>query len=157
MRSNRQAWSERRISRRRALGTISGAALAMASVACTASSATAHPAPARQRTKGYPNASILDAVSKVEAVDKSTVKITLNASSADFPLSIAAPQSLIVAREAVDLHGDLKDGPLIGTGAFIVDKTDPTGTSILRRNPDYFLPGLPYVDTYEYTVIQDSA
>jgi peptide/nickel transport system substrate-binding protein len=281
-RSNREAWSQRRVSRRHALGTINGAALAIASVACTATSATPTPAAAipptsapgvppvqaaatattapraakrggrfrwagtynwanldphqqgnaaifgfvigqyysrllkikvdepqpayvpvadlaeswtqpddltylfklranvkwqnvppvngralvaddvaysfdRQRTKGYPNASILDAVSKVEAVDKSTVRITLNASSADFPLSIAAPQSLIVAREAVDLHGDLKDGPLIGTGAFIVDKTDPTGTSILRRNPDYFLPGLPYVDTYEYTVIQDSA
>ncbi|MEI4878468.1 ABC transporter substrate-binding protein, partial [Klebsiella pneumoniae] len=54
----------------------------------------------RQRTKGYPNASILDSIAKMEAVDKATVKITTTAVAADFLLSLASPYSVLVAREA---------------------------------------------------------
>jgi peptide/nickel transport system substrate-binding protein len=111
----------------------------------------------RQRTQGYPNASILDAVAKLEVVDKGTLKITANGPSADFLINIAAPQSVIVPYEVVDLKGDLRQGPLIGTGAFIVETTDPNGTSVARRNPDYFVAGQPYIDTYQFIAVPDAA
>jgi peptide/nickel transport system substrate-binding protein len=109
----------------------------------------------RQRTPGFPNASVLDAIAKAEATDKSTVKITLKQPSADFLLSLASPYSVIVAREVVDLKGDLKEGPMIGTGPFIADKIDPQGTSVFRRNLDYFLPGQPYLDGYQFILVPD--
>jgi peptide/nickel transport system substrate-binding protein len=110
----------------------------------------------RQRTKGYPNASILDSIAKMEAVDKATVRITTTAVAADFLLSLASPYSVLVAREAVELKGDLKEGPTIGTGPFILDKIDKNGTSVARRNPDYYLQGQPYIDTYEMAVVPDA-
>jgi peptide/nickel transport system substrate-binding protein len=110
----------------------------------------------RQRTAGFPNASILDGLAKIEAVDRATVKLTTSAPAADFLINVAAPYSLIVAKEAVDLKGDLKEGPLVGTGPFIVESTDPRGTSVARRNPDYFIPGQPFIDGYEYIVIPDA-
>lgn len=110
----------------------------------------------RQRTKGYPNASILEAIAKLDVVDPTTLRITTSAPSADFLVNIAAPQSVIVAREAVELTGDLKAGPLIGSGPFIVTKADPTGTSLAQRNPDFYFAGLPYVDTYELTIAADN-
>jgi peptide/nickel transport system substrate-binding protein len=111
----------------------------------------------RMRTKdpAFVNASVLQSIAKLEAPDKSTIKIAADKPSADFLLTVGSPLSVIVAKEAVDLKGDLKEGPMVGTGAFIVEKLDPQGTSTARRNPEYFLSGLPYVDRYEYTVVPD--
>lgn len=111
----------------------------------------------RQRTKGFPNADLLNPIVKIEAPDKYTVKLQIGSPSADFILNIAAPVSVIVAKEAVDLKGDLKQGPTIGTGAFIADKIDPTGTTVFLKNPDYFIKGLPYVDRYERQITTDPA
>jgi ABC-type transport system substrate-binding protein len=108
----------------------------------------------RQRTRdaAFVNASILQAVTRLEAPDRYTVRITVDKPSADFLINIALAQSLIIARETVDLKGDLKEGPMLGTGAFIMEKIEPQGTTRAVRNPDYFLPGQPYVDAYEFTL-----
>jgi peptide/nickel transport system substrate-binding protein len=110
----------------------------------------------RQRTKGFANASFLEAIAKLEVIDPSTLRIVTAAPAADFLVNIAAPQSVIVAREAVELAGDLKAGPLIGSGPFIVSKEDPNGTSLAVRNPDFYFAGLPYVDAYELTIAADN-
>jgi ABC-type transport system substrate-binding protein len=112
----------------------------------------------RQRTKGFANASLLDALAKAEAVDKLTPKLTISAPSADFLISVAAPQSPILAKETVEAAGgELKEGPLVGSGAFILEKAVKNGTSTLHRNPDYFLPGLPYLDGFEFIDVPDLA
>jgi peptide/nickel transport system substrate-binding protein len=110
----------------------------------------------RQRTPGYPNAALLEGVAKLEAVDPSTLKIVLDHPAADFLVNIAAPQSVIVAREAVEVRGDLKEGPFIGTGPFLLDRVVPDGTTVARRNPDYYIPGQPYLDAFTYTVVPDA-
>jgi peptide/nickel transport system substrate-binding protein len=107
----------------------------------------------RQRAPGFVNGSILAAITRLEAVDKGTIKITVDRPSADFLVNVAAPQSVVIAHEIIDQKGDLKEGPLIGTGPFVMEKVDRTGQSVGRRNPDYFLPGFPYVDSYEYNVV----
>src|SRR5439155_10309493 len=56
-----------------------------------------------------------------------------------------------------DLKGDLKEGPTIGSNAFIGEKWEPNSVARLRKNPDYFLPGIPYVDTVEFVRITDNA
>src|SRR5205085_1694277 len=154
----------RRVARRRLLQLMGGASLAAGAVACGASTTTptaapttaavASPAatagaasPAASATPAAPvakrggtfrwaNASFLAAVDKIEAVDKYTLKLTALKPAADFLVDIAAPQSVIVAKELVEQKGDLKQGPMIGTGPFIVEKVDPNGTSSAVRNPD---------------------
>jgi peptide/nickel transport system substrate-binding protein len=106
----------------------------------------------RQTTRGFPNADFLAGMAKLEAVDKYTVKITLDVPAADFSIGVAAPQSLIVAREAVELNGDLKQGPTIGTGAFVLKSADQNKGEVFVRNPDYFLPGFPHIDELDRIV-----
>jgi ABC-type transport system substrate-binding protein len=55
----------------------------------------------------------------------------------------------IVAREVLDQQPDLKGPPVIGTGAWIFEEAELTDHFFARRNPDYFLKGLPYADRFE--------
>src|SRR5262249_50746517 len=85
------------------------------------------------------NSSRLDGIPKFEAPDKSTVKLTLARPNADLLASLSACQNKVVPREVVEQKGDLKEGPLIGTGPWILEKWDPAdGRATLRKNPDYF-------------------
>jgi ABC-type transport system substrate-binding protein len=102
------------------------------------------------------NSSLLDGITKFEAPDKSTVKLTLARPNADLLASLSACQNKVVPREVVEQKGDLKEGPLIGTGPWILQKWDPAdGRATMRRNPDYFEKGLPYAETLEFSGIPD--
>jgi peptide/nickel transport system substrate-binding protein len=111
----------------------------------------------RMRSPSSPNASLLAVVAKMEAVDRTTFKVTLTQPMADFLINVGSVGNAIVARENVEQKGDLREGPVVGTGPFIVDKVDRQGVSTLVRNPDYFLPGKPYLDSYQYGPLPDSA
>ena len=108
----------------------------------------------RQRTPGWPNAGLLRAIQSVEAEGDSTVRVTLVAPEADFPLALADGHSKIVAPEVVALNGDLTQGPNIGSGPWLW-KDDRNGFYTLQRNPDYFEDGLPFLDRLEVQVIPD--
>jgi peptide/nickel transport system substrate-binding protein len=43
----------------------------------------------------------------------------------------------------------------VGTGAFMADKFKPGGGSLFKRNPHYWMHGLPYVDEVEISSIPD--
>lgn len=93
-------------------------------------------------------ASLLAGVKSMEAVDPYTVKITLSEPNADFLGNLAATNAAIVAREAVAVNGDLRKGPHIGTGPWIIERDDPVDGLFVNRNPDYFRKGLPYLDKF---------
>lgn len=101
------------------------------------------------------NAVFLADIDKWEAVNDTTLKVTLKAPTGDFLLHFASTFNKIVAREVVEKYGDLKSNPVnIGTGPFL-SKTMTTNGSEIVRNPDYFLPGLPYLDGVKFVVIPD--
>ena len=110
-------------------------------------------------TKGHANAHMLKAVDKVEAVDKYTVKFTLKEPSVWFLDTLASPMVVgIVNKEASEKFGDLKKPEsFIGTGPWMLDSYRPNQGSTLVRNPNYFVPGLPYIDRIEITVDEDNA
>jgi len=110
-------------------------------------------------TKGHANAHMLKAVEKVDAVDKYTVKFTLSAPSAWFLDTLASPMVVaIVNKEAAEKFGDLKKAEsLIGTGPWMLDSYRPNQGMTLVRNPNYFLPGLPYIDRVDAFVDEDNA
>jgi peptide/nickel transport system substrate-binding protein len=80
------------------------------------------------------------------AVDKYTVKVETNAPDADFLLKIRG-NKVDIAREAVEAKGgDLKDGPVIGTGPWMFGEWRYNEVVRMTRHADYFLAGLPYLD-----------
>jgi peptide/nickel transport system substrate-binding protein len=110
-------------------------------------------------TKGHANAHMLQAVDKVEAVDKHTVKFTLKTPSAWFLDTLASPMVVaIVPKEASEKFGDLKKAEsFIGTGPWMLDSYRPNQGLTLVRNPSYFLAGLPHIDRVEITIDEDNA
>jgi peptide/nickel transport system substrate-binding protein len=110
-------------------------------------------------TKGHANAHMLNAVDKVEALDKHTVKFTLKEPSAWFLDTLASPMvTAMVAKECVEKFGDLKKPEsFIGTGPWMLDSYRPNQGYTLVRNPAYFLSGLPHIDRIEVFVDEDNA
>jgi peptide/nickel transport system substrate-binding protein len=108
--------------------------------------------------KGNPNKSILGMVDKVEALDKYTVKFTLSEPNAWFIDRLASTSTWVVAKECVDQHGDLKKPEsVVGTGPWMFKSYEPNVRMSFVRNPNYFVPGLPYADGVEIILSQDPA
>ena len=96
----------------------------------------------RLHTPGWPGAALLQAMASVKATDSLTVTVRLSYPDADLLAALANGQSKVVAPEAVALHGDLVQGPTIGTGPWILEP-DRTEEFRFGANPDYFEEGLP--------------
>jgi len=92
------------------------------------------------------NASFLEGVEEMTATDTRTLRFKLAKPDADFLLALSDIRCKVVAPEAVELRGDLKQGPTIGTGAWIFQEWQNNQLVRLTRNPDYFRRGLPYAD-----------
>ena len=108
--------------------------------------------------KGNANRYILEMVDKVEAVDKYTVKFTLQEPNAWFIDRLASTSTWIIAKECVDQYGDLKKPEsVVGTGPWMFQNYEPNVRMSFVRNPNYFVPGLPYVDGVDVTIDSDPA
>ena len=73
-----------------------------------------------------PVASVLAIMDSVEAIDPLTVKITLSAAHADFPMLIMDYRIRMTPEGSGDTIGQTG----IGTGPFILETLDPEGTTI---------------------------
>gem|GEM_PF-139659 len=62
----------------------------------------------------------------------------------------------IVAKEAVEQHGDLARTGM-GTGPFMFDKWTPGSEIVLKKNPNYWKPDLPYLDGITFKIVPDEA
>ena len=111
----------------------------------------------RQRGSGWPNAPLLEAIDSMETPRPDTLRIALSFPDADFIVALADGHSKIVAREAVGVNGDLRNGPTIGSGPWVLTRTQRDVSHSFTRNPGHFEQALPYVDTLEMHIIADSA
>lgn len=102
----------------------------------------------RLRTPGWPNAGLLRNIERIDVVDRYTINISLSPDfpDADFMVSLANGHAKAVAREVVELRGNLKEAEVIGTGPWRWVSTREDVGTLLERNEDYFEPGLPYAD-----------
>jgi len=85
----------------------------------------------------------------IETPDKYTVIFKTKEPFAPFITYIASAWTKIVPKEAVDEFGDLKRKG-IGTGPFILEENVQGSHLTLKKNPDYFRKGLPYLDGIHY-------
>ncbi|HBH03416.1 MAG TPA: hypothetical protein DDZ42_16100, partial [Candidatus Rokubacteria bacterium] len=98
--------------------------------------------------KGNANRHMMKSLSKVEAIDKYTVKFALSEPNAWFLDFLSDPMALsIVAQDAVEKFGDLKKPEaVIGTGPWMLESHQSKVRTVWVRHPDYFVKGLPYID-----------
>lgn len=94
---------------------------------------------------------------KVEAVDAKTVKITTAFPLAPFWGRLTTPGTVILPKESVDAAGGyLKTpAPVAGTGPFMHERYDADRIATKVRNPEYYKPGLPYLDGLEEIFMLD--
>ena len=101
-----------------------------------------------------------DDVDRVEVVDDYTVKIVTKHPFAPLLVNLASPShNFIFPKEAEDKYGDFNKGEAaIGTGPFILERYERGVKLVFKRNPDYYIKGLPYVDGIEWQITpNDSA
>ena len=107
----------------------------------------------RLRTPGWPNAALLASIGEAKALDELSLQVGLTLEDADALLALADGHVKIVAPEAVAVTGDLKDGPVIGTGPWVWRETSGEGMEFVR-NSDYFENGLPFLDQLNVAVMR---
>ena len=93
--------------------------------------------------------SIAKQMETIEAVDPLTVKITLVAPNADLPVILALHHFMIVRDGTTDFS------KANGTGAFLCETFEPGVRSVGTKNPHYFKPQGPYLDSFEFIAISD--
>ena len=87
-------------------------------------------------------------VDKVEAPDPSTVVFRLKFATSAFLPALADPFAFIYKKEILDRDPQWYKRNILGSGAFKFVAYE-TGQSITGvRNPDYYHPGLPYLDGF---------
>lgn len=83
----------------------------------------------------------------VSAPDAQTVKIELSTPDATMLHVLALNFSSVVPREDVEKWGDDFGHHPVGAGPFKLKEWLLGQRLVMKRNSDYFLPGLPYLDT----------
>src|SRR5262245_30939516 len=107
-------------------------------------------------TKANGNRATLEAIESIDVVDRHTVRFSLKEPQAWFLDLLASTSTWIIAKECVERFGDLKKAEsVVGTGPWMLDSYEPNRKLVFVRNPNYFLPGLPYADGVEVTVDPD--
>lgn len=91
-------------------------------------------------------------VKGIQVVDPSTIKFTLSRPDATFLHVVALNFSSLVPKEAVDKAGKDFGKKPVGSGAFIMEEWKLGQQLVFKRNPDYFVKGIPYLDKITFQV-----
>ena len=81
----------------------------------------------------------------MEAVDELTVKIVLAGPNATFLSVLAAPDCFMIDKEWGESGHNFKS-EANGTGPFVLGEYEPQVQYVLKKNPNYWKEGLPYLD-----------
>ncbi len=108
----------------------------------------------RLKTPGWPSAPLLASIGDSVALDDLTLRVELSLQDADALQALADGHAKIVAPEVVAQYGDLKDGPVVGTGPWVWQETGSGEGMRFLRNPDYFEAGLPFIDQLNIAVMR---
>ncbi|MGI9254413.1 MAG: ABC transporter substrate-binding protein, partial [Thermomicrobiales bacterium] len=104
---------------------------------------------------GSPNAYMYANVDTVTAVDPLTVEVKFTSITGPFLAFMSSPWASMVPKHVVEEKGDLQT-TMVGTGPFKFVSYEPGKSVKLVKNPDYYVPGQPYVDDLEIVFISDN-
>lgn len=98
-----------------------------------------------------PQSYLFSAVDRYEVVEPYTFKVTMKQPQAVFLNYIGGSYTWIIAREVAEA-GQLKS-KAIGTGALMLTEYKPAERLVYKKHPNYFEPGLPYLDGVEKLIV----
>jgi len=105
-------------------------------------------------TGAFLHSDLSASVEEIHAIDASTVRITLKEPNAAFLGLLGMVHASIVSKDWVEAGHDLNH-EMMGTGAFKFVSWEPGVRLVLRKNEDYWIPGLPYLDGITFIPIKD--
>ena len=111
----------------------------------------------RQINPDFPNSPLLRNIVALEYLGPLTLRVRFGLPDADALLALADGHLKIVAPETVIQGGDLRDGPTIGTGPWMLEESLPGVIHSFSRHPDYFEPNLPLADDLKILILTDKA
>ncbi len=98
---------------------------------------------------------VFQTVTDVKVVDDLTVQLTMNQPWSTFPNTLATQPGAMAAPQAML---DKKDGGAtqpVGTGPFTFVSWTPNSKLVVKKNPNYWRKGYPYLDGIEFDVQTD--
>jgi ABC-type transport system substrate-binding protein len=97
------------------------------------------------------------AIDKVEAVDTYTLRVHMKEpfGSLDYALAGYFQGIPMASPKAFETYGKDWVRHPTGTGPFIFKEWSPGERVVLEKNPQYFKPGLPYLDRLEIRIMKD--
>ena len=101
----------------------------------------------------------LEPVQSVDVLDRHRVRIVLREPYAPLLNILATPSHCaILPREVEQQLGDFnRPEAVIGTGPFVLRSYERGVRAVFERNPDYLMPGLPYLDGVSIEIVPDPA
>ena len=94
---------------------------------------------------------------KAEATGPHTVRVQLNYASPSFLQFLAVDYMKIVPKHVVEAGKDINNWKnIVGSGPFKIVKTRRGDSVTFERNPNYFKPGLPYLDQLTVLAMRDA-
>lgn len=93
-------------------------------------------------------------IKSIEVVDKYTLKITLTEPSGPFLVALGGRYNAVIPKGSAPT-GDTLRRTAIGTGPFMVEEFVPAQRLVLKKNPDYWEKGKPYLDKLVIQVVPD--
>ena len=103
-----------------------------------------------------PGKSDFIAVDKVEPAGKYGVKFITKEPFAGLIASLGGFWAFIISEAGIKKHGDLNKAAL-GTGPYMLEDWKVEQQMVMKKNPNYFKKGLPYVDGAILRTIPDEA
>ena len=113
----------------------------------------------RDPKNGSPGAGDYTVITAIDAIDDSTVKITLSQPNASLPMTLGNKYGAVIPAgyfDAPDSKTKLNQTS-VGTGPFKLVEFKPNSNLTLARNPDYWEKGAPYLDQVNFVSIPNSA
>jgi peptide/nickel transport system substrate-binding protein len=100
---------------------------------------------------------LFEDLAAIETPDKYTLVLRFKRPSPYFVYSpLAESRIMMLAKEIEEQDGDFRNRA-IGTGPFILKSYERNVRLVYERNPNYFKPGLPYLDGFVRQIIPDPA
>ncbi|MCW3474333.1 ABC transporter substrate-binding protein [Limobrevibacterium gyesilva] len=113
----------------------------------------------RDPKNGSPGAGDFAVIQSVEATDDATVTIKLSQPNAALPMTLGNKYGGVVPAGYFDAAdaGTKLNQISVGTGPFKLAEFKPNSNLVLARNPDYWEPGLPYLDQVNFIFLPNSS
>lgn len=102
-----------------------------------------------------PAVSDFEVIASIESPDATTSVITLKSADASFMSKLMGNAAKIVPQEEVEKNGDLQNVS-VGTGPFKFVEYVPQSSFKVEKNADFWIPGLPYLDGIDFTIVSEA-